>query len=160
MVGRHRPGRDRWGGVGVAQRKLPGGGGGSGHRRLPGHGRELAAEVVAGDRLGPGPDGGDINRGAAGGPGGEVGAVEAHDGVDRAQRIHDADAEGVAEAGEVGGEGEHDLPGGQGVGLRGEEDGLAAGVRVAVGRARAGRAGRGGGRGVECGGHGRWPFGR
>ena len=58
-------------------------------------------------------------------------AVEAHEGVDRAQRVDDLDGEGVAEAGQVRGQAVHHLAGGQGVALRGQEHGLPAGVRVA-----------------------------
>src|SRR5690606_34099560 len=75
------------------------------HGRLPGDGGKVGAEVVAGDLLGAGADGGDLVGGAAAGPGGEV-AVEPHVRIDRGEGVDDPDVEGVAEVGQVRGQGE------------------------------------------------------
>ena len=93
---------------------------GGGHGRLPGDGGEVGAEVVAGDLLGPSPNGGHVGRGTAPGPRGQV-AVEPHVGVDRGEGVDDVDGEGVAEEGQVRGQGVDDLPGGEGVGLGAQE---------------------------------------
>ena len=114
------------------------GGGGCGHGRLPGHGGEAGAEVVAGDRLGAGPDGGDVGRGAAGGPAEVRSAPSKRMTASIAhERVDDGDGEGVAEAGQVVWRGRARPAGRSGCRSRAvQEHGLAAGVRVAGGRAR------------------------